>query len=353
MQLNPDIVEDTFAEAFRMWAARLIVTAIDDHWVCVAANVVCGYGTSVIGCDAEAGVERFLTADETPDGRPGVSLLFFGFKAENLRKAAPNRVGQCLMTCPTTAVYDGLPHVAASEETARIDLGKRLRFFGDGHQKSKQVVMGKREEGTEARRHGGGEERQESRRAGEQEMGEVLAATRHPTPDTRSAIARRFWRVPVMDGEFTCEESIGVVKAIGGGNLLICGVDQRLTLDMTRAAVQAIAPLSDVITPFPGGIVRSGSKVGSRYKSMFASTNDEYCPSLRGRVKTKLREGFNCVYEIVINGLSERAIGNAMKAGMIAAHERAQELKTRIVFSAGNYGGKLGKFHFKLREVMA
>jgi len=326
MTLSPDIVDDTFAEAFRMWAARLIVTAIDEHWVRIAATETCGYGTSVIGCDAEAGVERFLSAEETPDGRPGVSLLFFGFKAENLRKAVPNRVGQCLMTCPTTAVYDGMPDVVATDETPRIDLGKRLRFFGDGHQKSKQVTIS----------------------AVHLDATLDVPATLAPTHSLR-----RLWRIPVMDGEFTCEESIGTLKAIGGGNLLICGIDQQTTLDLTRAAVDAIASCGDVITPFPGGIVRSGSKVGSRYKSMFASTNDEYCPTLRGKVKTKLRDGFHCVYEIVINGLSESAISHAMKIGMVAAHRRAEELKTKIVFSAGNYGGKLGKFHFKLREVMA
>ena len=331
---NLDIIDDTFAEAFRMWAARLIVTAIDDHWVRVAASVACGYGTSVIGCDAEAGIERFLTADETPDGRPGVSLLLFAFNADALRKAVPNRVGQCIMTCPTTALYDGMPDVVAGDDSARIDVGKRLRFFGDGHQKSKQVVIEDRHGGTEARRHEG-----ESNDA----------STRHSELETRNfSSARRFWRIPVMDGEFTCEETVGAVKAIGGGNILVCGRDQRTTLAATQRAVEAVAPLADVITPFPGGIVRSGSKVGSRYKGMFASTNDAFCPTLAGKVKTSLREGAGCVYEIVINGLSATVISAAMRAAIIAACGN-----DIIAISAGNYGGKLGKFHFKLREVMA
>lgn len=303
---NFDNIDDTFAEAFRMWASRLIVTAIDDHWVRVAASVACGYGTSVIGCDAEAGIERFLTTDETPDGRPGVALLLFAFNAEALRKAVPNRVGQCIMTCPTTALYDGMPEVVAGDDSARIDVGKRLRFFGDGHQKSKQIV----------------------------------------NPNMNGS--RRFWRVPVMDGEFTCEETVGAMKAIGGGNILVCGRDQRTTLAATQRAVDAVAPLADVITPFPGGIVRSGSKVGSRYKGMFASTNDAFCPTLAGKVKTSLREGAGCVYEIVVNGLSANAISAAMRAAIIAACGG-----DIIAISAGNYGGKLGKFHFKLHEVMA
>jgi len=320
MQVNGVIIEDTFAEAFRMWASRLIVTAIDEEWVRIAATTVSGYGTSVIGCDAEVGVERWLSPEETPDGRPGVSLLLFSFNADGLRKAVPNRTGQCLMTCPTTAVYDGLPYAAITpgDEAARIDLGKRLRFFGDGHQKSKQVV--------------------------------VVAAQPSAISDQPSAIlaARRFWRVPVMDGEFTCEETVGAVKAIAGGNILVCGRDQAGTLKATRRAVEAIAPMPDVIAPFPGGIVRSGSKVGSRYKGMFASTNDEYCPTLRGRSKSKLREGVGCVYEIVINGLTAAAISRAMRTAISAACEC-----DIIAVSAGNYGGKLGKFHFKLHEVMA
>ncbi len=294
MELNGTIIEDEFAEAFRMWAARLIVTAADEHWVDVAAREACGYGTSVIGCDAEAGVEQRLDAADTPDGRPGAALLLFAFNADALRKAVPNRVGQCLMTCPTTAVYDGM-HDAAE----RIDVGKSLRFFGDGYQKSK--VLG----------------------------------------------GRRYWRIPVMDGEFTVEETIGTAKAIGGGNFLVCGDAQSRTLAATRRAVDAIAPLPRVVTPFPGGIVRSGSKVGSQYKALFASTNDEYCPTLRSKSASKLRDGVNCVYEIVINGLDEQAITVVMRAGIEAACG-----EDVIAISAGNYGGNLGKFHFRLHDVL-
>jgi len=299
MQVNQTIIEDEFAEAFRMWASRLIVTAVNDQWVRTAANEVCGYGSSVIGCDAEAGIECFLPPDQTPDGRPGVALLFFAFNAKALTKAIPNRVGQCLMTCPTTAVYDGLPDARDGEDSTRIPLGKQIRFFGDGFQKSKLLD------------------------------------------------GRRYWRVPVMDGEFVCEESVGAIKAIGGGNILVCGTTQIAALNAAAAAVESVATLSDVITPFPGGIVRSGSKVGSRYKSMFASSNDEYCPTLRSRTKSKLRDGVGAVYEIVINGLSETAISNAMRTAIHAATG-----PDVIAISAGNYGGSLGKFHFRLHEVL-
>jgi formylmethanofuran--tetrahydromethanopterin N-formyltransferase len=303
MQIGSVAILDEFAEAFRMWAARLIVTAADRHWLTIAANVVTGYGTSVIGCDAEAGVERWLSPDHTLDGRPGVSILLFAFNAKALTKSVPNRVGQCLITCPTVAVYDGMPGLSVTEDSARIEVGSRVRYFGDGFQKSKVLV------------HDG--------------------------------IARRYWRIPIMEGECVCEASVGAAKAIGGGNLLVCGRDQASALAGAQRAVDAVAPLCDVITPFPGGIVRSGSKVGSRYKALFASSNDAWCPTLRGRTKSLLPPDVGAVYEIVINGLSQGAIAHAMRVAVEAACTQPGV----IAIGAGNYGGNLGKFHFHLHKL--
>ncbi len=274
--------------------ARLIVTAHDEHWLQAATTAFCGYGTSIIGCDAEVGVERRLSPAETPDGRPGAAILAFGFSPETLGKAVLNRTGQCLMTCATTAVYDGLP--AAAE---RVPLGKSLRFFGDGFQKSKQVA------------------------------------------------SRRYWRIPVMDGEFLVEESLGIDKGIGGGNLLIQSATLEPALDAVRRGVAAVAELPGVITPFPGGVARSGSKVGSRYKALKASTADAFCPTLRGRVESRLHPDANCCLEIVIDGLDEPTIRNAMAAAIHAVAGPPV-----LAISAGNYGGKLGKFHFHLREIV-
>ena len=296
MQIGLTEIEDTFAEGFRMWAARLIVTADDDHWLGTAVSVFSGYGTSVIACDAEVGREVMLPPDRTPDGRPGAAVLVFGFNAEAVGKALPRRAGQCLLTCPTAAVYDGLP--AAAD---RLALGKQLRYFGDGFQKSK-VIAG-----------------------------------------------RRFWRVPVMEGEFVCEDTVGAVRAVAGGNFLIEAADQPSALAAARAAVRAVDPMPDVITPFPGGVVRSGSKVGSRYKGLVAGTNDAFCPALRSRTKTALHPDAECVLEVVINGLSEAAVSAAMRAGIHAACA----IDGVVCISAGNYGGKLGKFHFPLHKVLA
>jgi formylmethanofuran--tetrahydromethanopterin N-formyltransferase len=294
LKIGQTFIEDTFAEAFGMRYARPIVTAEDDYWLDAAASQFTGYGTSIIACDAETGVELRLAAGETPDGRPGAALLSFGFSTEALAKATANRAGQCLMTCPTTAVFDGL-----ADAGERIALGKHLRYFGDGFQKSKQVA------------------------------------------------GRRYWRIPVMDGDFLIVDSLGVAKGVGGGNIILQADALPTALAAARRAVEALAQLPGVIAPFPGGVARSGSKVGSIYKGLRASTADAFCPTLRGRVETKLHPEAHCAYEIVIDGCDEQAVGRAMAAAMQAAAGDGV-----LAIGAGNYGGKLGKFHFKLRELL-
>jgi len=287
-------IEDTFAEAFPMTAVRLVITAESSKWARIAADLTAGYAASVIGCDCEASVERELSPDETSDGRPGFSVLCFGFSRDALQKAIVNRVAQCVLTCPTTACYNGLP---ISDKSIRV--GGNLRFFGDGWQMSK-VLDG-----------------------------------------------RRYWRVPVMDGEFVCEDVFGTIKGVAGGNFLILGESQRLTLEAAELAVEAIRAIPGVIMPFPGGIVRSGSKVGSRYKVLRASTNEAYCPTLRGVVTTALPDGVNAVYEIVMDGVDLATIEEATRCGVLAACRSGIR---RI--SAGNYGGKLGPFHIHLHRVL-
>jgi len=294
LKIGATLIEDTFAEAFGMRYARLIVTAHDAFWLDAAVRELTGYSSSVISCDAEAGVERHLSEDETPDGRPGVAVLVFGFSADALTKSVSNRVGQCVMTCPSTAVYDGL-----SGADERIPLGKRIRFFGDGYQKSKLVA------------------------------------------------GRRYWRIPVMDGEFLVEESVGVAKGVAGGNVIIQTINQQAGLDAARRAAEAVNALPGVIAPFPGGVARSGSKVGSRYKGLPASTADAYCPTLRGRVESKLHPDAQCAYEIVVDGVDEAAVGGAMAAAVKAAAADGV-----VAVTAGNYGGKLGKFHFYLHRLL-
>jgi formylmethanofuran--tetrahydromethanopterin N-formyltransferase len=293
--INDVPIEDTFAEAFPMTAARLVVTAETPAWAQTAGQVTTGYASSVIGCDAEAGIERTLSADETPDGRPGVSLLLFAFSRDALQKALVNRVGQCVLTCPTTACYNGLPLV----KDKNVRVGGNLRFFGDTFQFSKKLE------------------------------------------------GRRYWRIPVMDGEFLCEDWFGTIKGVAGGNFLIAGASQGEALAAAEAAVAAIRAIPGVICPFPGGVVRSGSKVGSRYKKLRASTNDAYCPSLRGLVTSALPEGANAVYEIVIDGTDLPLVEEATRVGVRAACRPGV-----LRITAGNYGGKLGPFHLHLHRLL-
>jgi formylmethanofuran--tetrahydromethanopterin N-formyltransferase len=291
LRINEVEIENTFAEAFGMWGARVIITAVDRKWAREAAGRMTGFATSVIGCGCEAGIESDLV--QTPDGRPGVSVLVFAYGKELLARHLIDRIGQCVLTCPTTACFNGL---SAAEE---VSVGGQLRFFGDTFQISKIV---------------GG---------------------------------RRYWRVPVMEGEFLVEAKFGVQRAVGGGNILILGKDPQSTLRAAELAVDAMQRVPGVVMPFPGGVVRSGSKVGSRYKFLKASTNDAFCPSLRGLVTSSLPEGVNSVLEVVIDGLDIQAVEHATRQGI-----RAACIPGIRRISAGNYGGNLGKFKIYLHKVL-
>jgi len=295
MHLNGVEIVDTFAEAFPMTAARVVVTAASARWAMTAATAATGYAASVIGCDTEAGIEAVLNAEQTPDGRPGVALLFFAFSRDALQKALVNRVAQCVLTCATTAVFNGMD----GDPDRSIKIGGQLRYFGDGWQISKQLD------------------------------------------------GKRYWRVPTMDGEFLCEDLFGTTKGVAGGNLILLGDTQANTLAATEAAVDAMRKMPGVILPFPGGVVRSGSKVGSKYKALKASTNEAYCPTLRGVVKSELPDDVNAVYEIVLDGLTLQAVEAAMWAGMLAACDCPGVNRV----TAGNYGGKLGPHHIHLKKL--
>jgi formylmethanofuran--tetrahydromethanopterin N-formyltransferase len=284
---------DTFAEAFGMWGTRVIITGETEKWAMAAARSMTGFATSVIGCRCEAGIERLIPAEETPDGRPGVSVLLFAGSAKGVGNRLVERIGQCVMTCPTTSCFNGLD----AEQT--VVVGGKLRYFGDGYQASK--VLGN----------------------------------------------KRLWRIPVMEGEFLIDEVFGVQPAVGGGNFLVLGKDLSVTLQAVEAAVE-VMQIEGVILPFPDGVVRSGSKPGSKYKELPASTNDAYCPSLRGCApKTDLPEEVSCVLEIVIDGLDEAAVAESMRLGINAAVREGV-----VQITAGNYGGNLGQYHLHLHKLL-
>ena len=298
MIINGVTIDETFAEAFPMKATRLIITAHNAKWAMISAQAFTGFATSVIACGCEAGVERQLKGNETPDGRPGVSILIFAMGGKGLAKQVETRSGQCVLTSPTSALFSGL------DSEKDMPLGQNLRYFGDGFQISKMID------------------------------------------------GRRYWRIPVMDGEFLTQEKTGVTAAVGGGNFLVLAESQSQALAACEAAIEEMQKIPNVIMPFPGGVVRSGSKVGSKYKALNASTNDAFCPTLKGQTSSDLPAEVESVMEIVIDGLTKEDIDKAMKVGIEAVCKLGSKEGVRRI-SAGNYGGKLGPFHFHLQEIMS
>jgi formylmethanofuran--tetrahydromethanopterin N-formyltransferase len=299
LEVNGVSIDDTFAEAFGMRATAILITAANRKWARQAAITMTGFATSVIGCGCEAAIDVEVPASATPDGRPGCRVLIFAVSTDELQKQLQNRVGQCVLTSPGSACF------AALDGPNQLKLGAALRYFGDGWQISKK-------------------------------LGD-----------------RHFWRVPVMDGEFLCEATTGLTKeAVGGGNLILLAGSSASALAAAEAAIEAMDKVQGAIMPFPGGIARSGSKVGGKYKGMMASTNDAFAPTLSGVVESELDPGINAVLEIVIDGETSDAVAAAMRAGIKAVTDLGPD-QGAIRISAGNYGGKLGKFHFHLHKLLA
>ncbi|KQP41286.1 formylmethanofuran--tetrahydromethanopterin N-formyltransferase [Methylobacterium sp. Leaf104] len=305
LTLNGIPVIDTFAEAFDVAGTAIVITNDTPKWAMIAATVMTGFATSVIGCGAEAGIDCELSPEETPDGRPGVRVLLFGFEPNGLKDQLLKRVGQCILTCPGTACYAGV------DGPTKIKLGGAIRYFGDGFAVAKRLT------------------------------------------DPVTGKARRYWRIPVMDGEFLCEDFVRAVDgAVGGGNLLFLGRRHADTLRVAEIAVEAARAVPGAILPFPGGIVRSGSKVGARTKGMMASTNDAYCPTLKGRAGTELSAEVGVVLEIVIDALTSDAVAESMRAALHAATE-AGAAHGLVAVTAGNYGGNLGRHHYHLKNLLS
>jgi formylmethanofuran--tetrahydromethanopterin N-formyltransferase len=288
-------VEDTFAEAFPMVAGRILITADDEKWALTAARTATGFASSIIMSPTEAGVEGpIVTPNKTPDGRPGVHIQMYHRTRTELKRQMIARIGQCILTCPTTAAFDGMP-----DAKRRLRIGWALRMFGDGF---------------ESRDHLGG---------------------------------RKIWRIPVMEGEFIVESRFGVRRCVAGGNFIIMADGQKAGLQAAERAVQAINNVEGVVLTFPGGICRSGSKVGSMKYKLPASTNHLFCPTIRNSVSgTLVPDGVKSIYELVFDGLTFDIVKQAMKEGINAASSVAGVKKITAV----NFGGKLGPYHIKLKE---
>jgi formylmethanofuran--tetrahydromethanopterin N-formyltransferase len=290
-------IMDTFAEMFPLLAGRVLITADSEKWALTAAEAATGFATSVIMSPAEAGIESIVPADKTPDNRVGVLIQIYNRNRFELKNQMILRIGQCIMTCPTASAFDAMPNAKR-----KLKVGRSIRLFGDGFQRKSLVGN------------------------------------------------RKVWKIPVMEGNFIVEDAFGAAEAIAGGNFLILAKDKVSGLEAAEEAVKAIkTKTSDVILPFPGGICRSGSKAGSLKYKLRASTNHPFCPTLKTLVSdSQLMENVNCVYEIVINGLSVEAVKMAMGEGVKAAASVSGVVK----ISAGNYGGKLGPYKAFLKEVL-
>jgi formylmethanofuran--tetrahydromethanopterin N-formyltransferase len=293
VRIRDVLIDDTFAEAFPMWASRLIVTADSPRLALQAAQGAAGMATSIIGCGCESGLEGALPPQDTPDGRPGQVLLLFSYSPEKLEEHLFQRIGQAILPSATSACFNGLQ----AEKVAKV--GGKLRYFADGFQSSKLLE------------------------------------------------GRRFWRLPVADGEFVVEEAFGLGQGVGGGNLIVIGTGRGTTLEAAEAAAEAVRAVRGAIAPFPGGVCRSPSKPGSKYKNVRASTNEAYCPTLRSRVGTQLPPEAGAVYELVIDGLTEDIVRRAMGAALQAACRPGV-----LRITAGNYGGKLGPYHLHLHQIL-
>ncbi|MGA2122241.1 MAG: formylmethanofuran--tetrahydromethanopterin N-formyltransferase [Methanoregula sp.] len=294
MEINGTGILDTFAEAFPVWLSRVIITAATQEWAYKAAVEATGFASSKIGCPCEAGIERYHSSEETPDGRAGVSILICTDK-KNMKSNVAGRISQCILPTPTASAFDGFPDAASRFYT-------RMHYFGDRYEE--RCMVG----------------------------------------------SRRCWKIPVMQGEYVGEERFGTVKGIAGGNFLVMGKDQRSALTGAEAAMEKIKGMRGVITSFAGGIVASGSKVGCNnyHFPMSASTNHLWCPGLKDHIPDSLvPEGVASLYEIVLNGIDEPSIKNAMRNGIQAATETG----TVMFIGASNFNGKLGQYRLYLHDL--
>jgi formylmethanofuran--tetrahydromethanopterin N-formyltransferase len=295
MKLNGVEIEDTFAEAFSLSMARVVLTAISRRWAMVAAREATGFGTSVIGCPSEAGIDCLIPPDKTPDKRPGVAIIICHPQKDGLKTQLIGRIGECILTAPTAAAFNGL------EKETEGTIPVKLHFFGDGFEHEEEV---------------GG---------------------------------RKVWAIPMMEGDFICEEEYGFKKGVAGGNIFIFAKNQMAALTAAESAVDVIYDVEGAITPFPGGIVASGTKIGSKYSFLEASTNERFCPTLKDKIDdSQIPKDVEAVYEIVINGLDVEAVRKAMKTGISAA----TMIPGVVKIGAGNYGGKLGKYNIELHELL-
>ena len=306
MKINHVEIDETFAEGFKLYGSRILITADSKELAKTAAICATGYATSTIHCDCEAGIDEFYDPEDTPDNRPGVSVIFCVQGKDKADAVLLNRISQCILTSATSACFDWLPEDSISEKTFEVKTGFKLKFFGDGFEEKEEVVWN----------------------------GKTIP----------------MWKIPMMDGYFRVQSTFKVTKIVAGGNFMVYSTSPTEIISACQSAVLKMNEIEGIVLPFPGGFVRSPSKFGSKYKFLDASINQPLIPLLRDKVLDSIApEQAITGYEFVINGFSEDRVRTAIKVGI-------QELCTNdnvIKITAGNYGGKLGKIKFDLKEILS
>ncbi|MEM2028741.1 MAG: formylmethanofuran--tetrahydromethanopterin N-formyltransferase [Candidatus Bathyarchaeia archaeon] len=296
-------IEDTYAEAFEGLYFRILVTASDKRILIKAAEDATATPSTVIG-RIEGGIERWVPKNETPDGRLGVILQFWSGIDERkpveeavrrFYRELSYRIRQDILVKPFTSVFDACPNPIGKVDTLEL-----IGHCGDGYE----------------------------------------------------WIERRYGRemiiVPIMVPDFKIERFLGYGRGVMGGNFWYMCRTKRAVLEAGRKALRAISQIESVVTPF--NICAAGSKPETKFPQIGPTTNHPYCPSLKSRLRSesKVPEGVRYIPEIVINGLTLDSVQEAMRAGIRAA----MSVKGVVRISAGNYGGKLGKYIISLREIM-
>lgn len=296
MEINGADIHDTYAEGFGILVSRILVTAATKNLAKIAATEATGYATSVIGCPAEAGIDVYLPPTQTPDGRPGYIIMICNGSKKKLDHELLERIGMGILTAPTTAVFDAL-----EDPDEKLKIGYKLKFFGDGYEKELEI--------------GGAD----------------------------------VFSIPIMSGDFIVESTLGIKQGVAGGNFFVLADSQASALLAAQSAADVISSIPGCITPFPGGVVASGSKVGCEsYDFLDASTNENMCVSLKDEVEeSEIPEDVGGIYEIVIDGIDEETVKKAMYHGIKAACT----IPGVMMISAGNYGGNLGKHQIHLQKL--
>ena len=297
-------LEDTYAEAFEGVFVRVIITAEDERTLRRVAEDSASTPSIVIG-RVEGGIERFISENDTPDERKGVITQFWGGldRSKPMQDSVKKfeielsyRIRQDILVKPFTAVFNALEN-----STGRIDTMERIGHCGDGFEWEE---------------------------------------------DLRS---RRMINVPIMVPDFRIERYLGYSIGVMGGNFWYMCKTKKAVFEAGQRALDAIHQVDGAVTPFD--ICSAGSKPETKFPWIGPTTNEVYCPSLKSKLgdRSRVPEDVYYIPEVVINGIDLPTVTKAMKVGIESIWDISEVAK----ISAGNYGGKLGKYKIDLKGLFS